>query len=54
MEETKNKFLSARFLVTLALAFTFCYITIIGKVATEAFITVPVVVLNYYFKEKSR
>jgi hypothetical protein len=54
--ETKilNKFLSARWLVTVALATTFCYITWKGEVPSEVFVPIFVVVLNYYFKEKRR
>ena len=46
-----SKLLSARFLSTIVLMLTFCYITIIGKVSTECFVSVLSTVIGYYFNK---
>lgn len=48
-QEIIQKLFSARWLVTVALAFTFCYMAIIGKVSSEVFVPILIIVLNYYF-----
>jgi hypothetical protein len=48
----RDKLFSARFIVTVALTLTFCKLALDGKVATEAYITVLIVTLNYYFAKK--
>ena len=49
-----NKILSARWLVTVFLTWTFCVLTANGRVSAEVFVPVLVITLNYYFKEKER
>lgn len=39
-------------LVTLALTAVFCYLAVIGVIAAEVFMTIFIVVINFYFDYK--
>lgn len=49
-----GKLLSARFLVTVSLTLTFCWLSIDGKISQDAFIPVLITVINFYFARKDR
>lgn len=49
-----KKLYSARFLATVSLTFTFCYMGVVGTVSSDVFVPVLIIVLNYYFKEVKR
>jgi len=54
IKEIILKIFSARWLVTVSLSTTFCYMAWVDKISAEVFVPVFIVVLNYYFKEKKR
>jgi hypothetical protein len=53
-EENKMWWTSVRSIIALAVAGTFCYIAVKGKVDPKDFLIVVVLVFNYYFLNKTR
>jgi len=49
-----NKILSVRVLVTLQMTGTFCYLSAIDKISTEAFMAVFGSVIVFYFNREDR
>lgn len=47
-----NKLFSARWIVTISVTLTFCYLSIIGKISAEAFMGVFGSITTYYFMRK--
>ena len=54
MEMLLKKLTSARFLIAVSISGTFCYLSIIGKIPIEAFMTIMVVVIKDYYERKDR
>jgi hypothetical protein len=51
VERLNKKFLSVKFLVTIALTLVFCYLSVIGKISAEQFMTVFSMVVGFYFSQ---
>lgn len=49
MKERLLKLLCIKSIVTLAMTFVFCYLSVIGVITPEVFMTVFVVVIGFYF-----
>ena len=49
MKERLNKLLTIKSIVTLFLTIVFCYLSIIGHITAELFMSVFVVVIGFYF-----
>lgn len=49
MIERLAKLLTIKSIVTLALTFVFCYLSAVGTIASELFMTVFTVVISFYF-----
>ena len=52
MDEIIQKLASARFLVTIGVTITFCYLSAIDKISAEAFMGVFGSIITYYFMRK--
>lgn len=52
LKERIIKLLKIDSLVTLALTAIFCYLSVVGVISGEVFMTVFIVVINYYFEYK--
>ena len=49
MKERLNKLLTIKSIVTILLTLVFCYLSIIGLITAELFMTIFVVVIGFYF-----
>jgi len=44
-----NKFLSAKWLISIAMTLVFCYLALIGKITAEQFMAAYMMVVGVYF-----
>lgn len=49
MKERLSKLLSIKSIVTILLTLVFCYLSVIGVIAAELFMTVFTVIIAFYF-----
>lgn len=49
MKERLQKLLSVKSIVTIVLTAVFCYLSVIGTVSSELFMTVYTVIIAFYF-----
>lgn len=49
MKERLNKLLTVKSLVTLVLTLVFAYLSIIGRIAGQEFLTIFTIVIGFYF-----
>lgn len=49
MKERLNKLLTIKSIVTMLLTVVFCYLSIVGQITAELFMTIFVVVIGFYF-----
>lgn len=49
MKERLAKLLSIKSIVTILLTLVFCYLSVMGKISAELFMTIFVVVIGFYF-----
>lgn len=49
MKERLNKLLTIKSIVTLILTIVFAYLSVIGKIGSEQFITIFTVIIGFYF-----
>ena len=49
MKERVNKLLSVKSIVTILLTLVFCYLSIVGDISAELFMTVFTVIIAFYF-----
>jgi len=54
MKERLSKLLTIKSIVTLMLTVVFCYLSIIGVIAAELFMTVFTVVIAFYFGTQTK
>lgn len=54
MKERLSKLLSIKSIVTLMLTVVFCYLSVIGVIAAELFMTVFTVVIAFYFGTQAK
>lgn len=49
MDKIINRFASVKSVVTIILTFTFAYLSVIGRVGADSFITIFTVVIGFYY-----
>ena len=49
MLEVVKKLLTVKSLVTIMLTLVFCYLSVVGRISGEQFLTIFVVVIGFYF-----
>ncbi len=54
MKERLNKLLTVKSIVTILLTLVFCYLSIIGIVPVELFLSVFTVVISFYFGTQAK
>ena len=54
MKERLAKLLTIKSIITLFLTIVFCYLSIIGSITAELFMTIFVVVIGFYFGTQAK
>ncbi len=54
MKERFTKLLTIKSIVTICLTLVFCYLSIIGAITAELFMTIFVVVIGFYFGTQAK
>lgn len=54
MKERLNKLLTIKSIVTLLLTLVFCYLSVVGHITAELFMTIFVVVIGFYFGTQAK
>lgn len=54
MKERFAKLLTIKSIVTILLTIVFCYLSIVGSITAELFMTIFVVVIGFYFGTQSK
>ena len=54
MKERINKLMTIKSIVTILLTLVFCYLSVIGKITAELFMTIFVVVIGFYFGTQAK
>lgn len=54
MKERLNKLLTIKSIITILLTLVFCYLSIIGSITAELFMTIFVVVIGFYFGTQAK
>lgn len=54
MKERLNKLLTIKSIVTILLTIVFCYLSVIGHITPELFMTIFVVVIGFYFGTQAK
>lgn len=53
MKERLDKLLSIKSIVTILLTLVFCYLSVVGVISAELFMTVFTVVITFYFSSQN-
>lgn len=54
MKERLTKLLTIKSIVTIFLTLVFCYLSVIGSITAELFMTIFVVVIGFYFGTQAK
>lgn len=54
MKERISKLLTIKSIVTILLTLVFCYLSVIGLISAELFMTIFVVVIGFYFGTQAK